>query len=103
MERLNLRLLSEVALSGSNFEQYYKKIIIPIIENGWLEDWRDMVIIFRHEKILEAIEWNAQLSKRNREFARFFLASDMLHPENSHTSHRLPRWSSSTLKKLINS
>jgi hypothetical protein len=38
-----------------------------------------MVSIFPEEKILETIEWSAQLDKSDKDFSRFFLNSEFLH------------------------
>jgi hypothetical protein len=37
-----------------------------------------MVQIFPQKTILEAIEWNSQLTKKDKEFSRFILSSDFL-------------------------
>ena len=36
-------------------------------------------VYYSNEKILETIEWSAQLDKRDKDFSTFFLNSDMLH------------------------
>ena len=37
-----------------------------------------MVQYYSLDKILEAIEWSAQLDKRDKDFSRLFLQSDFL-------------------------
>ena len=82
MERphiINSALLWEYDLETFNYDRSYKIVIERVLERGTLDDWREMVKIYPREKILEVIEWSAQLEKRDKDFSKFFLDSDMLH------------------------
>ena len=72
-------LLWEYDLTTFNYDKSYKIVIERILQRGTIEDWREMVAYYPNEKILETIEWSAQLDKRDKDFSRFFLKSDMLH------------------------
>jgi hypothetical protein len=41
-----------------------------------MEDWKEIVDFYKKEKILETIEWSAQLQERDKRFSKFFLNSD---------------------------
>ena len=69
-------LLWEYDLETFNYEKSYK----IVIERGNLEEWREMVQLYTREQILETIDWSAQLSKRDKDFAKFFLPSGFLQP-----------------------
>ena len=77
---INTALLWEYDLDTFNYEKSYKIVIERILQMGNLEEWRNMVRFYSKEQILETIEWSAQLDKRDKEFAKFFLNSDFLHP-----------------------
>jgi len=49
-----------------------------VLERGTIEEWKEMVQFYSREQILETIEWSAQLQKREKNFAKFFLNSDIL-------------------------
>lgn len=72
-------LLWEYDLNTFNYDKSYKIVIERILQMGSLEDWREMVAFYPTKKILETIEWSAQLDKRDKDFSIFFLKSDMLH------------------------
>jgi hypothetical protein len=76
---INTALLWEYDLETFNYEKSYKIVIERVLERGNLEEWREMVSIFPEEKILETIEWSAQLDKSDKDFSRFFLNSEFLH------------------------
>jgi len=76
---INPALLWEYDLDTFNYEKSYKIVIERVLERGNLEEWREMVNLYSREQILETIEWSAQLEKRDKEFARFFLSSEFLH------------------------
>ena len=46
---------------------------------GKIEDWMEMLNFYSLEKINETIEWTKQIDKRDKDFARLFLKSDLLH------------------------
>ncbi len=77
---INSALLWEYDLDTFNYEKSYKIVSERILQMGNLEEWRNMVRFYSKEQILETIEWSAQLDKRDKEFAKFFLNSDFLHP-----------------------
>ena len=72
-------LLWEYDLTTFNYEKSYKIVIERVLERGTMEDWKEIVDFYKKEKILETIEWSAQLDRRDKDFSRFFLKSDMLH------------------------
>ena len=74
-------LLWEYDLTTFNFTTSYKIVIERILERGNLHDWREMKACYTVEQIKETIEWSSQLDKRNKEFCRFFIKSDLLLPE----------------------
>ena len=76
---INPALLWEYDLETFNYEKSYKIVIERILQMGNLEEWRNMVKFYKKKQILETIEWSAQLDKRDKEFARFFLTSGFLH------------------------
>lgn len=44
-----------------NDEKSYKIVIERVLERGNLDEWREMVRLYKKEQILETIEWSAQL------------------------------------------
>jgi hypothetical protein len=73
------RLLWEYDVEKFDWERSYKIVIERVIQLGWLEDWKEMYKFYGPEKILETVEWSKQLDKRDKNFTRLFLKSDMLH------------------------
>jgi hypothetical protein len=73
------RLLWEFDVSKFNFDISYKVVIERVLERGDIADWKEIVRYYSLEQIKETIEWSAQLSDRDKDFARFFIYSDMLH------------------------
>jgi len=71
-------LLWEYNLNTFNFDKSYKIVIERILERGNLIEWREMLRYYGEEKILEVIDWSAQLSDRDKSFSKFFLKSDFL-------------------------
>lgn len=74
-------LLWEYDHSTFNYDRSYKIVIERVLERGNLEGWREIVRYYGKDKILETIEWSAQLKEKDKEFSRFFLNSDLLHAE----------------------
>lgn len=70
--------LWEYDLKTFNFDKSYKIVIERVLERGNLIEWREILHYYGEAKILEVIEWSAQLSERDKSFARFFLKSDFL-------------------------
>ena len=77
---INTALLWEYDLDTFNYEKSYKIVIERVIERGNLEEWREMVQLYTRVQILETIDWSDQLSKRDKDFAKFFLPSGFLQP-----------------------
>jgi hypothetical protein len=70
--------LWEYDLDTFNYDKSYKIVIERILERGNLEEWREILTYYGEQKIVETIEWSAQLDRRGKEFSRFFLKSDFL-------------------------
>lgn len=71
-------LLWEYDLETFNYEKSYKIVIERVLERGNLEEWREMVRLYKKEQIHETIEWSAQLDKRDKDFSKFFLTSGFI-------------------------
>jgi len=71
-------LLWEYDLTTFNYEKSYKVVIERILLMGSIEDWNEMLRCYPKEKIYETIEWTKQLAKREKDFARLFLQSDII-------------------------
>ena len=69
---INTALLWEYDLDRFNDEKSYKIVIERVLERGNLDEWRDMVRLYKKEQILETIEWSAQLEQRDKDFSKFF-------------------------------
>jgi oligoribonuclease NrnB/cAMP/cGMP phosphodiesterase (DHH superfamily) len=72
-------LLWEYDLKTFNYDKSYKIVIERVLQLGTINDWKEMIGFYPKEKILETIEWSAQLDKRDKDFSVFFLKSDMLY------------------------
>jgi hypothetical protein len=72
-------LLWEYDLDTFNYQKSYKIVIERILLLGTIENWQEMIHFYPLEKIKETIEWTKQLGKREKDFARLFLQSDMLY------------------------
>ncbi len=71
--------LWEYDLKTFNYDKSYKIVIERVLERGNLEQWREILNYYGEAKILDTIEWSAQLDKRGKDFSKFFLKSDFLH------------------------
>ena len=69
-------LLWEYDLKTFNYDKSYKIVIERVLERGTMEDWKEIVSYYKKEKIIETIEWSAQLDKRDKDFSKLFLNSD---------------------------
>lgn len=69
-------LLWEYDLETFNYDKSYKIVVERVLERGTMEDWKEIVSYYSNEKILETIEWSAQLQKRDKDFSKLFLKSD---------------------------
>jgi hypothetical protein len=72
-------LLWEYDLKTFNYDKSYKIVIERVLQIGTIADWKEMVHYYPTEKILETIEWSAQIEKSDKDFSKLFLKSDMLH------------------------
>jgi len=70
--------LWEYDLETFNYDRSYKIVIERILQLGNLSQWRSILQYYGEEKIIETIEWSAQLDEREKAFSRFFLKSDFL-------------------------
>ena len=77
--KIRPQLLWEYDLETFNWERSYKIVIERVVQRGWLDEWREIYQFYKSEKILETVEWSKQLDKRDKDFARLFLNSDLLH------------------------
>ena len=76
---INPALLWEYDLETFNYDKSYKIVIERVIQRGNLKEWREMVRYYSKDKIMATIEWSAQLDKRDKEFSKLFLSSELLH------------------------
>ena len=72
------RLLWEFDYDTFNFDNSYKIVIERVLEMGNLHEWREIVRYYTKKQILETIDWSAQLTKRDKQFSRLFLNSDIV-------------------------
>jgi hypothetical protein len=69
-------LLWEYDLETFNYDKSYKIVIERVLERGTMENWKEIVSYYSVEKILETIDWSAQLQERDKNFSKLFLKSD---------------------------
>jgi hypothetical protein len=69
-------LLWEYDLETFNYDKSYKIVIERVLERGAMENWKEIVSYYPIEKILETIDWSAQLQERDKNFSKLFLKSD---------------------------
>lgn len=79
LPNIPFRLLWEYDSNSFDFDRSYKIVIERVVERGDLDDWREMVKYYTEEQILATVEWSAQLSERNKKFARVFIHSDLIY------------------------
>jgi hypothetical protein len=72
-------LLWEYDLETFNFDRSYKIVIERVLERGNLQQWQMIFEYYGESKILETINWSAQLRPRDKVFSKYFLKSDFLH------------------------
>ncbi len=72
-------LLWEYELNTFNWNRSYKIVIERVVQRGWIEEWRGIYKFYGAEKILETVDWSRQLNSRDKDFAKLFLKSDLLH------------------------
>ncbi len=72
-------LLWEYNLETFHWDRSYKIVIERVVQRGWIDEWKEIFEFYGPDKILEAVEWSKQLDNRDKNFARLFLKSDLLH------------------------
>ncbi len=70
--------LWEYDLETFNYDKSYKIVFERILERGTIEDWKEIIRYYGLDKIHEVIAWSKQLRQREKDFARFFLQSNLL-------------------------
>ncbi|MEQ9101463.1 MAG: hypothetical protein RIF36_06595 [Imperialibacter sp.] len=71
-------LLWEYDLETFNYDKSYKIVIERVLQLGNLDEWKEIIRYYGEPKILETIDWSAQLGRREKEWSKFFLKSDFL-------------------------
>ena len=77
-EIINSALLWEYDLDTFNYDKSYKIVIERVLQLGNLYEWKQMISYYPLPKIIETIEWSAQLDGRDKEFSKIFLTSSFL-------------------------
>jgi len=72
------QLLWEYDLETFNYKKSYKIVIERILQRGTIEEWKEMIRFYTMDNIMETIEWTKQLPKRDKDFAKLFLQSDLV-------------------------
>lgn len=72
-------LLWEYDLNTFNYDKSYKIVIERVLERGTMNDWKEIVLYYSIDKIMETIEWSAQLDNRDKKFSKLFLKSDFFY------------------------
>ena len=70
--------LWEYDLDTFHWDRSYKIVIERVLERGNINAWREIYKFYGKEKIIETIDWSAQLKERDKEFSRFFLNSEFV-------------------------
>jgi hypothetical protein len=71
-------LLWEYDMKKFNFDKSYKIVIERVLQRGDLQQWRAVFHFYGKEKMIETIDWSAQLEQRDKHFSRLFIKSDLL-------------------------
>lgn len=72
-------LLWEYDLETFHWDRSYKIVIERVVQRGDVHEWREIYKFYGTEKILETVDWSRQLDTRDKNFAKLFLQSDLLH------------------------
>ena len=72
-------LLWEYDIATFHWDRSYKIVIERVLEMGNLHEWREIFKFYGKEKILQTIDWSAQLDERGKTFSKFFLNSGFLY------------------------
>ena len=72
-------LLWEYDIPNFHWDRSYKIVIERVLEMGNLHEWREIFKFYGKEKILQTIDWSAQLDTRGKIFSKFFLNSEFLY------------------------
>ena len=76
---IGTHLLWEYDLDTFHWDRSWKIVIERVIQRGDLHEWREIYRFYGPEKILATVDWSKQLDKRDKDFTRFFINSDLLH------------------------
>ena len=71
-------LLWEYDLDTFDYQKSYKILIERVLQMGSPKDWKEMILFYSNQEILETIDWSAQIDKYEKEFSKNFLKSDYL-------------------------
>ena len=71
-------LFWEYDLNTFDYEKSYKIVIERVLQMGTPQDWKTIIEFYPQSKIIETIEWSAQIDKYEKEFSLNFLKSDYL-------------------------
>ena len=74
-------LLWEYDLNTFDYEKSYKIVIERVLERGTIEEWQEINRFYGNNKIVETIDWSAQLKIRDKEFSKLFLKSDYFYAQ----------------------
>jgi hypothetical protein len=72
------QLLWEYDTDTFNYDKSYKIVIERVLQLGDLNQWRAILHYYGEQKILDTIDWSAQLKESEKIFSRIFLKSDFL-------------------------
>jgi len=70
-------LLWEYDYDKFNFDKSYKIVIDRVLERWSLKEWKEIFHYYGTDKILQTIDWSAQLDEKTKCFSRFFLKSEL--------------------------
>ncbi len=77
-QHIPAKFLWEYDTDTFNYDKSYKIVIERVLEMGNLDHWRDIILYYGKAKIIETIEWSAQLSDYEKEFSLYFLDSRLV-------------------------
>ncbi|KAA5536883.1 hypothetical protein F0919_04205 [Taibaiella lutea] len=72
------KFLWEFDTATFNYHKSYKIVIERVLERGNFEHWKSIISFYGKAKILETIEWSAQLSNYDKEFSKLLLQSELV-------------------------
>jgi hypothetical protein len=72
------KFLWEYDVKTFSYDKSYKIVIERVLERGNFENWKAIIRYYGKSKILETIEWSAQLSPYDKEFSKLLLKSGLV-------------------------